>query len=59
MAEVSRQCPPGFSGRPDLKDVRLIVNSDAHYLDQVWSAEYSMDLPERSAEAVLRWLRRG
>lgn len=59
VAEVSRQCPPGFSSRPDLKDVRLIVNSDAHYLDQVWSAEYSMDLPERSVEAVLHWLRYG
>lgn len=40
LAEVSRQCPPEFRLRPDLAGLRLITNSDAHYLDQVWEAEH-------------------
>ena len=32
LAEVSRQCPPEFRLRPDLAGLRLITNSDAHYL---------------------------
>ena len=35
LAEVSRQCPPEFRLRPDLAGLRLIANSDAHYLDPV------------------------
>lgn len=56
LAEVSRQCPPEFRLRPDLAGLRLIANSDAHYLDQVWEAEHTMELPERTAAAVLYWL---
>ena len=56
LAEVSRQCPPEFRLRPDLAGLRLIANSDAHYLDQVWEAEHAMELPERTAAAVLYWL---
>ena len=56
VAEVSRQCPPGFSSRPDLKDVRLIVNSDAHYLDQIADASQYLYLPEWTPRAVLDWL---
>ena len=33
-----------------------ITGSDAHYLDQVWEAEHAMELPERTAAAVLYWL---
>ena len=57
LAEVSHNCPPEFPGRPDLAGVRLITNSDAHYLDQIWGAEHAMELPQRTAEAALRWLR--
>ena len=56
LAEVSRQCPPEFRLRPDLAGLRIITNSDAHYLDQVWEAEHTMELPERTAAAVLYWL---
>ena len=56
LAEVSRQCPPEFRLRPDLAGLRLITNSDAHNLDQVWEAEHAMELPERTAAAVLYWL---
>ena len=57
VAELSRSCPPGFTARPDLAGVRFITNSDAHYLDRVWGAEHAMDLPERTAEAAVAWLR--
>ena len=55
-AELSHGCPPDFTRRPDLAGLRFVTNSDAHYLDQVWGAEHALDLPERSAEAVLAWL---
>lgn len=57
VAELSHSCPPDFPNRPDLAGVRFVTNSDAHYLDQVWGAEHAMDLPDRTAEAVLDWLR--
>lgn len=59
LAELSHSCPPGFTQRPDLAGLRFVTNSDAHYLDQVWGAEHSMELPERSPAAVLAWLAGG
>ena len=55
-AELSRRCPPELPGRADLKDLLLLTNSDAHYLDQVWGAEYTLDLPACTPQAVLRRL---
>ena len=57
LAELSRACPPAFTDRPDLRGLRFITASDAHYLDQVADAAHWMDLPERTPQAVLRWLR--
>ena len=57
LAEVSRRCPRSLRTRPDLAGVRLITNSDAHYLEQVWEAEHTMELPQRTPGAVLDWLR--
>ena len=60
LAEISPRCPEHFAERRrDLRRVPLISSSDAHALDQIADARYTMDLPERSAEAVLAWLRRG
>lgn len=59
LAEVSPHCPPEFAQRPDLAGVRLIADTDAHYLDQVLDARNVMDLPERTARAVLDWLGEG
>ena len=56
LAELSHRCPPDFTQRPDLAGLRFGTNSDAHYLEQVWGAEHSMDLPEPTPEAVLEWL---
>lgn len=58
LAEVSRACPPDFlARRPDLAGVRTICASDAHYLDQIMDAHQTMEVPARTAEAVLNWLR--
>lgn len=59
LAELSHRCPPDFTQRPDLAGLRFITDSDAHYLEQVWGAEHSMDLPEPTPEAVLDWLSGG
>ena len=57
LAEVSPRCSPEFRQRRDLTGVRLITSSDAHSLDQVWTAEHAMDLPEATTHAVLEYLR--
>ncbi|MPN21883.1 hypothetical protein SDC9_169265 [bioreactor metagenome] len=60
LAEVSRQCPADFAAsRPDLADVPLISGSDAHRLEEVGDRLSWMELPEKTAAAVLAWLRRG
>ena len=55
-AELSHHCPPELVRRPDLAGLQLLTNSDAHYLDQVWGAEYTLDLPECSPQAVIQRL---
>ncbi len=46
------------SGR-DLRGVPALTASDAHYPDQIQDAHQWMEVPARSTEAVLAWLRRG
>ena len=57
VAELSRTCPDGFADRPDLKGVRFVIGSDAHYLEDVPDPTHAISLPERSAQAVIDWLR--
>ena len=60
LAEVSRNCPPDFMpGRRDLRGVPTITGCDAHYLEQISDTGQFMEVPARSREAVLAWLRRG
>ena len=59
LAEVSPHCPPGFSQRRDLAGIPFITNSDTHRLADLPDARYAMELQEKSAAAVLAWLRRG
>lgn len=60
LAEVSRQCPPDLLRvRGDLKGVNAVTGCDAHYLEQIPEAAQFMEVPARSPEAVLAWLRRG
>lgn len=57
LAELSACCPPDFcASRPDLRGVRTITASDAHYLDQIRDPCQAMELPERTPKAVLSWL---
>lgn len=55
-AELSHGCPPELARRPDLAGLKLLTNSDAHYLDQVWGAEHTLDLPEDTPQAVIQYL---
>ena len=60
LAEVSRRCPPDFARtRRDLRGVGTVTGTDAHYLHQIVQAQQCMEVPARSKEAVLAWLRRG
>ena len=56
LAEVSLHCPENLFDRRDLKGLRHIAACDAHYLHQIPDAYQYMEVPERSAKAVLRWL---
>ena len=56
LAELSRRCPPELLHRPDLAGLRFVTGCDAHCLDQIPDPSQTMDLPEKSASAVIRWL---
>lgn len=55
-AELSHRCPPELAKRPDLAGLQLLTCSDAHYLDQVWGAEHTLDLPECTPQEVIKRL---
>ena len=56
-AELSHRCPPELARRPDLKDLLLLTNSDAHYLDNRYTyREHMLDLPECTPQAVIQRL---
>ena len=57
VAELSPICPDGFTSRPDLKGLRFLTGCDAHYLSEIPDPTQSMELPERSIQAVLNYLR--
>lgn len=57
FAEVSRACPEDFLDRGDLRGLRTVTASDAHYLDQIMDPCQWVELPERSAAALMDWLR--
>lgn len=59
LAEVSGRCPENFFDRPDLRGLRHVSACDAHYMEQIVDAHQFMDLPQRTPEAVLSWLREG
>lgn len=59
LAEVSMDCPDDFFSRPGLEGLRFIRGCNAHSLDQIPAYSQMMDLPERTAQAVLDWLKQG
>lgn len=58
LAEVSADCPDSFRQRPDLAGLRWITGCNAHTLDQIPTHSQTMDLPERTAKAVIDWLKK-
>ncbi len=59
LVEVSRYCSPDLFKRRDLQGLRHISACDAHDLTQISDAHQYMDLPEKTPEAVLGWLKHG
>jgi len=58
LVEVSLDCPDEFCARPDLADLRFIRGCNAHILDEIPNVTQTMDLPERTAQAVIDWLKK-
>lgn len=56
VAEVSLNCPDSFCARPGLSSLRFIRGCNAHTIDQIPNQYQAMDLPERTAQAVIDWL---
>ena len=44
-------------GPVDLTGYRLLESSDAHYLEDISEPENTLELPEKSAQALIDWLR--
>ena len=57
LAEVSLNCPDSFCQRKDLSGLRFIRGCNAHTIDVIPNQSQVMDLPERTAQAVIDWLK--
>lgn len=59
LAELSRHGDPEeWKKRPDLNGVSFVTSSDAHYLHEIPDAAHTIEVEERTPEAVLDALRR-
>jgi hypothetical protein len=56
-ADLSINCPDSFCDRADLAGLRFIRGCNAHTIDQIPNQAQTMDLPERTAQAVIDWLK--
>lgn len=56
LAEISIDCPDSFCQREDLAGLRFIRGCNAHTIDAIPNQAQVMDLPERTAQAVINWL---
>ena len=57
VADVSMDCPDSFIQRPDLSSLRFIKGCNAHTIDRIPNQYQTMELPERTAQAVIDWLK--
>lgn len=57
LVEVTGDCPDGFFDSRGLEGVRHITGCNAYTLDQIPSHHQYMDLPQRTAQAVIDWLK--
>ena len=58
LGEVSLDCPDSFFERKDLSGLRFIRGCNAHTIDVIPNQSQVMDLPERSVQAVIDWLKK-
>lgn len=53
---ILKMIDAGMDDNPYLEQCRIISNSDAHYLEHINEANLTIQVEERSAEAVVRAL---
>lgn len=58
VADISMECPDYFCSRRDLSGLRFIRGCNAHTIDVIPNQYQTMDLPERTAQAVIDWLKK-
>lgn len=58
LAEVSLNCPDSFYAKPGLEDLRFIKGCNAHTFDELPNHYQTMELPERTVQAVIDWLKK-
>lgn len=58
LADVSVDCPDSFYATPGLENLRFIKGCNANTIDQIPLPTQTMDLPERTAQAVIDWLKK-
>ncbi len=58
LAEVSLNCPDSFYTKPGLDGLRFIKSCNAHTFDELPNHYQTMELPERTAQAVIDWLKK-
>ncbi len=46
-----------FKDHPILNGMKVFTDSDAHYLENLKEAEYKIDLPENTAQAVIEYIK--
>lgn len=57
LAELSANCPPGFTDRPDLQGLRFVSDCDAHFLQQIPDAHQWMDIVTKTPQDAIDWLK--
>lgn len=58
LVEVTPECPESFFETvPGMSDIRHVTGCNARTLDQIPPHHQMMDLPERTAQAVINWLK--
>lgn len=57
LAEVSMDCPGAFFSTPGLENLRFIRGSNANTIDRIPLPSQTMNIPERTAQAVIDWLK--
>ncbi len=57
LVELSPDCPADFLESHHMAGTRFITGCNAHTIDCIPNAAQTMDLPQRTAQAVIQWLK--